>query len=428
MHHNHSNFDGSSIHSSRILRGLTVAMLCVLLGAPWAAVSADEKTADEMPATEMSATEMSATEMTADLLVAKHRAARGGDGWDAIQSMTLRGDFTAFSKKFPFVQHRTAEGGFYFDHQLDEKQVIMGFDGETPWWVHGWFGTWATRVSGLDRSVFLQDVDFPNVFFHLDDDFVLEYKGEGEIDGIAALVLSLTRPDGWEETWYFDPDTYLELARESKGSDFGQPAAQLTIFDDFRQVEGVMVPFFVESQWYTRDRIIEVSEVEINGAIDAELFRMPSPTGMGELLPLAGTWNVKVESRQQPNGPFEESEMQVEITPRLRGAMLELTYTSPDDRQVVSQLSYDRFADAYRWVTIDDITTYMDVQEGPMEDGKLTVSNSETNTRFETFGFTIKERTTLSGMSSDGFEIEVENSMDGGENWFVSNKMAFTRP
>jgi hypothetical protein len=108
--------------------------------------------------------------------------------------------------------------------------------------------------------------------------------------------------------------------------------------------------------------------------------------------------------------------------------MLEFAYTSPDDRQVVSQLSFDRFADAYRWVTIDDTIAYMDVQEGPMVDGKLTVSNSETNTQFETFGFTIKERTTLSGMSSEGFGIEVENSMDGGESWFVSNKMAFTRP
>lgn len=388
-----------------------MALFSLLLSMPWAA-----------------AAQSPAAEMTADELIAKHREARGGDAWNAVQSMTLRGNFTAFSKMHPFVQHRTAAGAFYFDHKLEDKRVLMGFDGETPWWINGWFGTWATRVTGLDRSVFMQDLDFPNVFFHLSDDFELEYKGEGEVDGMDALVLSLKRPDGWEETWYFDPQTFLELGRESTGSDFGRPSQQLTIFDDFREVEGVMIPFYVESQWYTRNRVMEVQEVEINSTLDADLFRMPAPTGMGDLQVLAGTWNVKRESRQQPNGPFEETAMEAEMTPRLRGALMELTYTSSDDRQVVSQLSYDRFADVYRLVTIDDITTYMDVQEGPMADGKLTVSNSETNTRFETFGFTIKERTSFSNISADGFEVEVESSMDDGESWFVSNKMTFSRP
>ncbi len=397
--------------ASSLRRAGVLLLFSLLLSGPWAASA-----------------EMTADEMTADQLVAKHREARGGDGWDSIRALTLRGNFIAFSKMHPFIQHRTAEGMFYFDHWLEDKKVVMGFDGESPWWVNEWFGTWATRVTGLDRSVFMQDLDFPNVFFHLTDDFELEYKGEGEVDGMDAHVLTLTRPDGWEETWYFDPKTFLELGRESTGSDFGSPADQRTIFDDFREVEGVMIPFYVESQWYTRNRVMEVQEVEVNGTIDADLFRMPDPTGMGELQTLAGAWKVKMESRQQPNGPFEEAEVEAQVTPRLRGAMLEISYTSPDSRQVISQLSYDRFADAYRLVSIDDTTTYMDVQEGTLADEKLMLSNSETNTQFETFGFTIKERTTFSGISADGFNVEVENSMDGGESWFVSNKMAFSRP
>lgn len=369
----------------------------------------------------------SALAMTADELIAKHVEARGGDAWKSVKGLTFEGDFTAFSKVHPFVQHRTGDGHFYMDHILDDKQVVMGYDGVDPWWVNGWFGTWATRVTGLDRSVFMQDVDFPNVWFHIDDTHQVEAKGEGELDGMPALVLHLTRADGWEETWYFDPETFLELGRETTGSDFGRPSEQLTIFDDFRNVEGLQIPHYVESQWYTRNRVMEVHGVTVNGTIDDSLFVMPGPTGMDLFSQLTGTWDVKVESRQQPQGPFTESERTAEATSRLRGALLELAYTTEDARNVVAQLSYDRFGDMYRLATIDDTTTYMDVQEGKLEEGVLTVSNQETSTHFETFGFTIKERTAFKELSADAFQVEVESSMDGGENWFVSSKMSFQR-
>ena len=365
--------------------------------------------------------------MTADELIAKHVEARGGDAWKSVAGLTLEGDFTAFSKVHPFVQYRTGDGHFYMDHILDDKQVVLGYDGVDPWWVNGWFGTWATRVTGLDRSVFMQDVDFPNVWFHIDDTYQVEYKGEGDLDGMSSLMLHLTRPDGWEETWHFDPDSYLELGRETTGSDFGRPSEQLTIFDDFRDVDGLQIPHYVESQWYTRNRVWEVHKATVNGTIDNSLFTMPGPTGMDLFSQLAGTWNVKVESRQQPQAPFTESERTAEATSRLRGAMLELAYTTEDARNVMAQLSYDRFNEMYRLATIDDTTTYMDVQEGKLEEGVLTVSNQETSTYFETFGFTIKERTTFKELSADAFQVEVESSMDGGENWFVSSKLSFER-
>lgn len=411
MHAMNKKHSAASRRFDPMRRVLSLALLVALTSTPWLG----------------SAAAAEGEAMTADGLIAKHREARGGDRWERVETLTLKGNFTAFSKVHPFVQHRTGDGKFYMDHILDDKQVVLGFDGETPWWMNGWFGTWATRITGLDRSVFMQDVDFPNVFFHIDDGFEVEYKGAGEIDGMPALVLELTRPDEWKETWYFDPDTYLELARETTGSDFGRPSEQLTIFDEFRDIDGVMIPHYVESQWYTRNRVIEVQDVMINGEVDEGLFHMPGPSGMDDFHQLAGDWSVKVESRQQPGAPMSESERTAQVEGRLRGALWELTYTTEDDRNVVSQLSYDRFGEIYRWVTIDDTSTYMDVQEGNLEDGVLTVSNLETDTRFETFGFTIKERNALSEISADGFVLTTENSMDGGENWFVSSKMTFSR-
>ena len=61
------------------------------------------------------------------------------------------------------------------------------------------------------------------------------------------------------------------------------------------------------------------------------------------------------------------------------------------------------------------------------EEGVLTVSNMETGTPFSSFGTEINERCKIMDVTDEGFTFERENSFDGGENWFVSEKLTYTR-
>ena len=103
-----------------------------------------------------------------------------------------------------------------------------------------------------------------------------ELLGEVEVEGMPAVGVKITRDDGSEETWYLDPKTYLEMARDCPGSDFGRPMDQRTWFDDFREVDGVKLPFFTETQFYTRHRVMQIESVETNVEIDDALFAMPA--------------------------------------------------------------------------------------------------------------------------------------------------------
>ena len=49
----------------------------------------------------------------------------------------------------------------------------------------------------------------------------------------------------------------LDIGYDAEGSDFGSPNPQRAFFEDFREVDGVIIPHFIEKQWYTRDRIME---------------------------------------------------------------------------------------------------------------------------------------------------------------------------
>ena len=91
-------------------------------------------------------------------------------------------------------------------------------------------------------------------------------------------------------------------------------------------------------------------------------------------------------------------------------------------------LSYDQFRKTYRYTQIVDSQNFLDVHEGDFNDeGVLVVSNVETGTTWSGFGMTFHARVSFLDISSDGFTIHTEISIDGGENWFLAVKEAYAR-
>lgn len=374
----------------------------------------------------------SVTGATVEEVIAKHIEAKGGvENWERVESMRVAGEFTAFSKVSPFTLHRKRDRKFHLDHTQNERRIVIGHDGELLWWDSGFAPGGPQPVRGpADIQALEREIDFTTPFFDYKERgfAVALLEDKNEIEGIPAIALELKRGDESVETWYLDPDSYLEVARESPGSDFGRPQPSRTFFDEFREIEGVKIPHYVETQWYTRDRIMDIAEVELNVEIDDALFGLPNATGMDIFQNMLGEWEVKVESKQSPREPeFTESQASSVVTASLNGGMVEEHYSSGDGTEQARTYSYDRYRERYVMTQMDDAQTYLDIQVGSLEDSTLTVSNLETETTVTVFGTTVNERCTLSEVTPDGFKLQVENSMDGGENWMVMQKLTYAR-
>jgi hypothetical protein len=366
---------------------------------------------------------------TVEEVISKHVEAKGGqDAWNAIESMRITGSFTAFSQVSPFTLHREREQRYHIDHVLDGKLVVIGYDGNVAWWDNHWYQEGAQKISGPDLGVVMRETEFTTPLFDYEGKgFAVKFLEENEIEGIPAIGIELTRPDESVEKWYLDPDTYLELARLSPGSDFGRATEQQTFYDDFREVEGVQIPFFTETQWYTRDRVMVIDSVEVNVDIDDALFSMPAPPGMGPFMVLDGSWKVSVQQRNQPEAPWNESERESTIESLMGGAAMRERFTSQGN-EVIRVLSFDRFQERYRVTEISGRTGLMDVREGEIgDDGRLVVTNVESGTTWSGFGMTFHARMSIFDVESDSFAVEFETSIDGGENWFLNGKAAYTR-
>ncbi|HET6279049.1 MAG TPA: DUF1579 family protein [Candidatus Polarisedimenticolia bacterium] len=372
-----------------------------------------------------------AAAMTVDEVIARNIEARGGAAnWSKVESIAMSGDFTAFSKVAPFELKRTSDDKYYFDHMLDEKRVVIGYDGEVAWWDHAWMMPGPQTITGIDRGVLMQEVDFPSPLFdYREKGYKAKLIGGSEFEGTPSIAIELTRPDESVETWHLDPETYLEIGRISPGSDFGSPMEQRTYYDDYRKVDGVVIPFLQEWQWYTRDRVLMVEKVELNAKVDETIFAMPPPPGMSELLPLVGSWDVKVEQTEQPGGEWAESSRKATIEAELNGGLLQERYATEDGDEAVRNFTYDRFENTYRITMINGRSTQLDVCEGAKKDGRIVVTNLETGVKQYAFGGEMQfhHQVSVFDITADGFKVEHARSRDGGENWFTFMKLTYTR-
>jgi hypothetical protein len=149
---------------------------------------------------------------------------------------------------------------------------------------------------------------------------------------------------------------------------------------------------------------------------------------MGDFLPMAGTWKVASAWRNSPQEPFQEGERDATVEAGLGGVLLRERFVSPAGEPQEWTLTYDRHAERYRMTLISKSLGLLDVLEGVRgEDGTLTLDDVETGTTFETFGYVIHTRCTITPPSDGSFEIRVEMAFAGDElNWFEVARETYT--
>ncbi len=368
--------------------------------------------------------------MGLDEVIARHTEARGGSGsWARIESLKLTGTMRWLSEDLPFALWKKSGGKYLLELAQHGGKVLTGSDGRTGWRGSPGPPVLAQALSGLDLAMLITDSDIGTPFMQaplrgLD----VKLIGSAEFEGREAIGLDVVRADGLRETWYLDPSTFLEMGRISPGSDFGREVVMRTWYDDFREVGGVKVPFRIESQWHVLERTLVIQSVEVNAPIDDARFVMPRPEGMAPLMSLAGEWQVVASQSAHPGAPWRDAERTSTIEKLLGGVLLQERFTSSSGQQVVRSFTHDRFRQRYRITEISEASAYLDVEEGTFDDrGRLVLSNVQTGTSIESGGHTVHVRMIISELGPDSFRIDREISTDGGTEWFLAAKAAYTR-
>ena len=373
-----------------------------------------------------------ASAVTLDEILARHESARGGKArWEAVRSLVLKGEQETFSLVSPFTLVRTQPGRMRWEYDALGKPTVVAWDGDSGWWIEPLFGPWPTPLPTQNRKMLARDARIvPPLLAWRENGDRLELIGEAELEGRPTIEVALHRADGEVEAWHLDPETGLEVARRSTGSDYGQPQEQWTWYSDFRDVQGLVLPHRVDMAYGIRAVAQTVETVEVDTAIDAAIFALPPSEGMAPLAPLAGEWTVEIETRGSPRAEFTKTQTTSTIRWLVDGNVLEerLTWENQGTPSSIVRIrNWDRFRKVYRFVEVDDFAGFLNLQEGTLADGALVVSNEKSGTTLDAFGQVFHQRDRTFEIGPDGFSVETELSTDGGKTWFVATKYRYRR-
>ncbi len=223
--------------------------------------------------------------LTVDDVIQKNIEARGGaDNWAGLENFTMEGIYVSFSDPEPFKIWRQRPDLYRFDSVRIKKVVVHAYDGENAWWSNPLMGPTFEKPSiipsqnNLDK-VTLRERFFDPVFWDAPSkshQVVLE--GQEVFDDIDCYKLKVTLADSTVEYWYIDAESFLEVGMTGDTYDFGIKNSLETFFSDYQEVDGVIFPFLIESEYGQRYRSMEIETIKINTEIDPSVFALPEST------------------------------------------------------------------------------------------------------------------------------------------------------
>lgn len=159
---------------------------------------------------------------------------------------------------------------------LISKKLIFASNGEYAWTQND--GAMAPYMQPKSERIDRQGEDYPYLFTLAERGISIDYIDFIEDDNRKLHQLKYTSEGGYEEDVYFDDETGL-IAKTYKVIQTSIGPAEVTqLYDDYRNVGGVMIPFRVESQYPPREVDLNIiNHLQINKQVADRIFDFPEP-------------------------------------------------------------------------------------------------------------------------------------------------------
>jgi zinc protease len=103
----------------------------------------------------------------------------------------------------------------------------------------------------------------------------MKLQGREKVGGQDTYVIEATADDGTVEKWYFSAPTGLLVRSDTPYvTDDGNSFLQ-TIYEDYRDVDGVKLPFVWRQSSPDFDYVIRFNEIRNNVPVDDSKFEKP---------------------------------------------------------------------------------------------------------------------------------------------------------
>src|SRR5438105_2186855 len=218
-----------------------------------------------------------------DSLIAKYVQASGGMARiQALQTLRRTGKFTGNGGfEAVVVYENKRPNSVREEFSIQGMMGINAYDGKNGWKIEPWQGKRDPESLGEEEMHgILDDADFdgPLVNYQAKGNRV-EYQGVEQIEGSDAYKLKVTRPNGDISFYYLDTEYYITIRIDTQRMIRGAPQEFETSLGDYKQVNGVYLPFSSDSgptgSRSTDRGKITYDKIEANVPLDDQRFVRP---------------------------------------------------------------------------------------------------------------------------------------------------------
>ena len=229
-----------------------------------------------------------AADLTVDDILAKNAEARGGmEKLRAVKSLRFSGKMAMMGMEAPITLSQVRPDKMRMEFTLQGMTGVQAYDGTTGWMIMPFMGKKdAEAMSGdmLKEVKEQADIDGPFIDYAKKGHKV-ELLGKADVEGTPAYKVRLVTKDGTESTVYIDAETFLQVKTEAKRKMQGQEIESQTVFGNYQEVDGLLIPFSIEMSPKAnpaQKQSITIEKAEINTALDDAIFKMPAPAPKAE--------------------------------------------------------------------------------------------------------------------------------------------------
>lgn len=197
---------------------------------------------------------------------------------EKVMDSTYIGDMEMiqFGMSGSVIRYQKEPDKMRMDIEVMGMTITQAYDGETAWMIDPQTGVTQEMPENLTADMKRGALGMDAVLNPEKYGITYSYKGKETLEEVDYHVIDQTFEDGEKITVYINAKNYLpyKSITTSIGPSGGEVEEE-TIMTDYREVEGMMVPFsliiYQDGQEFVT---MTVSEVKINTGLEDSLFKM----------------------------------------------------------------------------------------------------------------------------------------------------------
>jgi hypothetical protein len=263
---------------------------------------------------------------TVDQIVERAEKASGGKAaWSAITSMRIKGtvEIPAANATGTYESYSKAPNKSYQSVSIGGTVIMKeGFDGTSGWKVTPDQGSIDLQGEELDGtkldSEFYSEVNLKQSYPQM----VLQ--DDSTVGGRSSYTVLATPLHGKPRKFYFDKDSGLRIGMSSESTENGKTYEVKTYFEDFRNVQGVQVPYTIHLVTQNLTMVFHIREITANAPILNSTFLKPADTA------IAAGPGSKASRSSDSNGPAAQPQTGGVSDHTYTNSTFGFSYTFPD--------------------------------------------------------------------------------------------------